>query len=59
MEHLLKYFFGQLATVVGIPVTRYPPHRSGRALVSASGYAHWTQCGSRWGGNGCLLAWRP
>jgi isocitrate/isopropylmalate dehydrogenase len=22
---------------VGIPVARYPPHRSGRALISASG----------------------
>jgi len=26
-----------LAIAVGIPLTRYPPHRSGRALVSASG----------------------
>src|SRR5262249_21264439 len=32
----------QLVIAVGIPLTRYPPHRSGRALISASGsYLGW------------------
>jgi hypothetical protein len=33
---------GSLLIAVGIPLTRYPPHRSGRALLSASGsYLGW------------------
>ena len=29
--------FGLVAVAVGIPVTRHPPHRSVRALISAYG----------------------
>src|ERR1700730_6769750 len=33
---------GSLLIAVGIPLPRYPPHRSGRALISASGsYLGW------------------
>jgi hypothetical protein len=37
LDRAIEEFQKLLVIAVGIPITWYPPHRSGRALISASG----------------------